>query len=105
MLRSLPCIETIISDNPFKKIKPDKNINLYVTFLSAEPVTALKKSLIASGDNVATFRVLNQEVYTLYNRTNAKHPFSNNFVEKKLKVSATTRNWSVKNKILNVASK
>lgn len=105
MLRSLPGIETIISDNPFKKIMLDKNINLYVTFLSAEPVTALKKSLIASSDNVATFRVLNQEVYTLYNRTNAKHPFSNNFVEKKLKVSATTRNWSVINKILNVASK
>ena len=90
----------IIKNNPFKKNKLDKTLHLYLTFLSEEPANDIKKSLIASSDDIATFKIKNRELYTLYKRNNAKHPFSNNFVEKKLKVAATTRNWNVINKVL-----
>lgn len=103
MLRTTTEMEEIIKDNPFKKTKLDKTIHLYLTFLSEEPADELKKSLIASSDDVATFKIKNRELYTLYKRSNAKHPFSNNFVEKKLKVAATTRNWNVINKVLDFA--
>jgi uncharacterized protein (DUF1697 family) len=103
VLRTIPEIEDIIKLNPFKKNKIDNTVNLYLTFLYEEPSEDLKKSLIASSDDIATFKITEKEVYTLYQRSNAKHPFSNNFVEKKLKVAGTTRNWTVINKILNFA--
>jgi len=92
-------IEKIVEQNPFAKKKLDKDYNLYVTFLSEEPAADLKKSLQLLSDEIATYKITSCEVYTLYKRSNAKHPFSNNFVEKKLKVAATTRNWNVVNKI------
>lgn len=100
VLRTISEIGEIIKFNPFKKSKIDKTVSLYLTFLYEEPSEDLKKSLIASSDDIVTFKIMGKEVYTLYQRSNAKHPFSNNFVEKKLKVSATTRNWTVINKIL-----
>jgi len=103
MLRSISEIEEIIKNNPFGKVKLDKTVVEYLTILHEEPSDNLKNSLLASSDNIATFKMKNREVYTLYLRTNAKHPFSNNFVEKKLKVAATTRNWTVINKVLNFA--
>lgn len=99
VVRSVSEIEKIIKLNPFSKIKIDKEVGLYVTFLSEVPKSDLNKSLVDSSDDIATYRIINREVFTLYKRTNAKHPFSNNFVEKKLKVAATTRNWNVVNKI------
>lgn len=105
MLRSISEIEIILKDNPFNKVKLDKMVHLYLTFLREEPSTELKKSLLSQSDNIANYKIKRREVYTLYQRSNAKHPFSNNFVEKKLKVAATTRNWTVMNKILDFVKK
>lgn len=103
MLRTMLEMEAIIKNNPFKKARLDKTVHLYLTFLYEEPSVELKKSLISSSDDIATFKIKNRELYTLYKRSNAKHPFSNNFVEKKLKLAATTRNWNVINKVLDFA--
>ena len=103
MLRTIPEMEAIMKNNPFKKEKLDKTLSQYLTFLHDEPLTELNKTLISSSDDVATFKIKEKEVYTLYKRSSAKHPFSNNFVEKKLKVAATTRNWNVINKVLDFA--
>jgi uncharacterized protein (DUF1697 family) len=103
MLRTIPEIEKIIKENPFKKTKLDNTLHMYVTFLHDEPSAELKKLLISSSNNITTFKIKGREVYTLYKRSNAKHPFSNNFVEKQLKVPATTRNWNVINKVLETA--
>ena len=103
MLRTIPEVEKIIKDNPFKKTKLDKTLHLYLTFLHDKPLMELKKSLSSFSDDIATFKTKEREVYTLYKRNNAKHPFSNNFVEKKLRVKATTRNWKVIDKVLAMA--
>ena len=103
MIRTVDEIEKIIRQNPFRKVKLDKDVHLYVTFLSEEPATDLKKSLQLLSDEIATYKIAKRDVYTLYKRSNAKHPFSNNFVEKKLKIKATTRNWNVVNKIYELA--
>lgn len=104
MLRTVPELQAIIKTNPFKKINLDKNINLYVSVLSDKPGNDLQKSFISSSDEIATFKMTDREVYTLYKRKNAKNPFSNSFVEKKLKVASTTRNWSVISKIFEIAA-
>ena len=99
MLRTFSDLEKIIKNNPFKEIKLDKEIHLYLSVLHGEPDIDSKKLLISLSDDIATFKIKDREVYTHYKRSNAKHPFSNSFVEKKLKVAATTRNWSVISKI------
>jgi len=104
MTRSISEIEKIIKQNPFQKVKLDDSLKLYLTFLSQEPEDDLKKELTNSSDEIATYKIISNEVYTLYKRTEAKHPFSNNFVEKKLKVNATTRQWNVVKEVFELAT-
>ena len=104
MTRSISEIEKIIRQNPFQKVKLDDSLKLYLTFLSQEPEDDLKKELTNSSDEIATYKIISNEVYTLYKRTEAKHPFSNNFVEKKLKVNATTRQWNVVKEVFELAT-
>ncbi|MCP1305721.1 hypothetical protein [Paenibacillus tyrfis] len=54
-------------------------------------------------NDVDDFRVLNREVYILSWKGYGKSLFSNNFVEKKLKVAATTRNWETVNKLSDLS--
>jgi uncharacterized protein (DUF1697 family) len=104
MIRSISEIEKIIKQNPFQKVKLDDSLRLYISFLSEEPDDELKKQLLNSADAIATYKIMGREVYTLYKRTKAKHPFSNNFVEKKLKVKATTRQWNVLKELFDLGS-
>jgi uncharacterized protein (DUF1697 family) len=104
MIRSISEIEKIIKRNPFQKAKLDDSLRLYISFLSEEPDDELKKQLLNSTDEIAEYKITGREVYTLYKRTKAKHPFSNNFVEKKLKVKATTRQWNVVKELFELGS-
>ncbi len=104
MLRTTSELETIIKNNPFKKTKLDKTIQLYLSFLAEEPTDDLKKTFISLSGDVSTFRIKGANLYTLYQRNKAKDPFSNIFIEKKLKTKATTRNWNVVNKVFELAS-
>ena len=98
-------LEASIKQNPFNKINLDKTIQLYVTFLSEEPNHELLKSFISKSSRISTYKMINNDIFTLYKRNKGKDPFSNSFVEKQLKVSAITRNWNVLNKILELANR
>ncbi len=94
MIRTIDGLKGIIQYKPFKKIK-DADAKLYVMFLSDEPKNVPKDFTIKE---VNFFQIRNREAFVSLSK-NAKNPFSNNLVEKKLKVSATTRNWNVVRKI------
>ena len=97
MPRALAELEEIAAHNPFK----DAGAKIYITFLSAEPDAELKDSLASFGNDFEVFRFRNREMYCLIRPNNpAKELFSNNFIEKHLKVAATTRNVTTVNKIL-----
>ena len=93
MLITIDELKGIIEYNPFKKIKGDAK--LYVTFLSEAPKNVPLESLKSE---VEYFLIRNREVFAVL-RKGVKTRFSNNFIEKKLGVSATTRNWNVVRKI------
>ena len=91
-------IEKIISKNPF-----DDNVDqkkLYVTILTAKPVTTDIKELNNHKNKADKFIVKEDVIYILYDEGAGKSDFSNNFIEKKLHLSATTRNWNTMNKLL-----
>ncbi len=99
IIKTLPDMEFIIKNNPFKKY--DEDMGLHVSFLSGVPeADAVKELLLLQNDN-EQFRVSGTEAYLLV-KTGAygKTKFSNTFLEKKLKIKATTRNWATVNKML-----
>jgi uncharacterized protein (DUF1697 family) len=103
MLRTVNELEKIVKNNPFSKVKLDNNIKLYLTFLQTESSIELIRSLKELKNDIQDSKIKNREVYTSYRRDIVKNPFSNNQIEKKLILSGTTRNWSVVDKILDLA--
>lgn len=96
-------LEEAIRHNPYEMNESDESGKLYVTFLSRQPSPEAIENLLSYQNEIDEFRILDRVVY-IFCRTNyGKSQFSNNFLEKKLKVPATTRNWASVNKIAGIA--
>lgn len=92
-------LEEIIHHNPFDvKYLVDEE-KIYIAFLSNHPTAEAIERLESYKNEIDDFRVIQREVYILCRKGFGKTLFSNNFIEKKLGVSATTRNWDSVNKI------
>ncbi len=96
-------LEYVLANNPFinKQNKDPKRI--YVTFLSEDPPEENIPRLSEVDYNPEEFILDGTTIYFYSpdNYGNAK--MNNNFFEKKLKVSATTRNWNTVNKLVEMA--
>ena len=96
----------VINENPFKH----EDIKLiYVTFLSDNPSEKLIKDLTRSIDeNIANktdkYIIIGKEIYLFLPNGYGRTKLNNNFFEKKLGISATTRNWRSINKIVDIAN-
>lgn len=102
IVKTLKEIDSTIKLNPFKKIKTQEGEKLHVTFLSGSPAKAAADNLAAVKDDVDEIRLLGSEVYILCRKGYGSTLFSNTFIEKKLGVSATTRNWATVEKLLSL---
>lgn len=98
VLRMFHEIGKVIRNNPFDSIKTEEKSKLYVTFLSEVPSYDVRGSLGVYSNDAEYARVVNREVY-IFSNNYGKTCFSNTFIEKKLGVAATTRNWATVNKI------
>jgi uncharacterized protein (DUF1697 family) len=99
LVRTIPDIEAIIKKNPFKKHTDD--MALHVSFLSEKANDTLLDQLLALQTEFEQFRFIDTEGYILVRKgAYGETKFSNNFLEKKLKLYATTRNWATVNKML-----
>ena len=104
-LRTPEDIFNIIKVNPFKKEIAEPNIKLYVTLLSKAPENKIKKAAAAYDNEFESFKIKNSEVYILIRKNDIqKTVFSTNFLEKKLGLVGTTRNWNSINKILQLTT-
>lgn len=105
IIRSIEEVTHVIESNPFLAqpgIDPEK---LHVTFLEDTP-------LGSSLDNIQTYNyppdvlvISGREVFLHCPVNYGETKFSNKFLESKLKVSATTRNWKTINKLHEIATK
>ena len=97
-IQNIKQLKNIIKLNPFKKAKKDEM--KYATFLPSG--LRISKLPISSQDNdVEVFFIKNDIAFSLSRKVKGKYGFPNGFIEKKFKVSATTRNWNTINKIIN----
>ncbi len=105
VIRTKNEMKNIINRNPFKK---EDLKHIYVTFLSDIPSEKLIKDLdhIVTEDmkNVSDkYNVSKREIYLFLPNGYGRTKLNNNFFEKKLDTSATTRNWRSINKIVDIA--
>jgi uncharacterized protein (DUF1697 family) len=101
IIRTARELEQVIQGNPFVGSADDGM--LYVTFLAEAPTAEAIDRLASHKDGVDDVHVVNREVYLVCRNGYSKTMFSNNFLESKLRVQATTRNWQTVNRIASMA--
>lgn len=103
IIRTVDEMAEIVKLNPFKDVKADKEKFLYVTFLSNEPDEARKKELLNSANDVEAYEIIGREVFILCDKKGyGKTKFNNTYLEKKLALRATTRNWNTVRKMVEM---
>ncbi len=95
----------IFKKNPYLPEKENEIEKLYCTFLFDLPEDSNLSLLneVSSPDDQYIFG--NACMYFLYNNGYGRAKISNSFIERKLKVLATTRNWKTMIKLMEMVSK
>jgi uncharacterized protein (DUF1697 family) len=97
IVRKLDEFHEVVRNCPFEAEKYDK---LYITFLSDEPTLSAIDNIKSITSETEELKIIKREVYLICNKSYHEALFSNNFLEKKLGVFATTRNWNTLNKLI-----
>jgi len=100
LVKTLKEIEEIVKRNPFVKDKAIDQSKLHITFLSEGPKMASTSDLEGLATNGERFHVIDQQIYLYCPNGYGRTKLSNNTIEKKLSVVATTRNWRTVNALL-----
>lgn len=98
-------LETIIENNPLAKNELHNVLFLHVTFLGDNPIQFDKESIILKKQPEERIEFTQNAVYLYCPNGYGNTKLNNNFIENKLKVKATTRNWKTTNELLRLASK
>jgi uncharacterized protein (DUF1697 family) len=102
IVKSVDELRRIAETHPLEDLGDPKN--LYVTFLAYDPTVPDVETLMETMNEVDRHEVANRVVYSYYGQGYGNSKRSNNFIEKILKVSATTRNWAVVQKLAELAA-
>jgi len=106
LFRTVRELERIVSEAPFKSFETEPDVKLYVAFLSRKPRTKPIFPLRSSQEALEALAMKNLEVFIVSRRKkNGFYGFPNNFVEKELGVSATSRNWSTLTRMVELVRK
>jgi uncharacterized protein (DUF1697 family) len=101
MVRARAEIESIVENNPFDgQFENDKD--LHVFFLDGELPAEKRDLLLSNNSETEMFAVRGREIYCLLRVSVLDSLMGKDYIGKKLKVSATARNWRTVNKILEL---
>ena len=92
IVRTKEELNKAIINNPFFKNNADIN-RLFLTFLKEKPNEENLNKILLYDFEPDQFIIHNTEAYLFINGKFHKSKLTNNFFEKQLKVTATTRNW------------
>jgi uncharacterized protein (DUF1697 family) len=102
VVRSKAQLAKIVAGNPFAK-RSDDATKLHVTFLAKKPAAANVKALEPERFPREELRVSGTEVYLHYPDGYGRSKLTNAYLEKKLGVAATNRNWRTVTKLAELA--
>lgn len=104
VIRNMDELKTVVESSPFAD-KEEKYV--HVTFLSNIPSEAMVQTIDPENINgiksSEQFIVKSREIYLYLPEGYGRTKLTNNFFEKKLGLSATTRNWKTINTLLEIA--
>ncbi|WP_405144203.1 DUF1697 domain-containing protein [Sphaerisporangium sp. NBC_01403] len=92
LLRTAAELDAVLTSNPFLGEQDDLT-KLLVTFLAADPGADKAGALASPPGETGSLALVGREVYVHVPDGYGRTKLSNAFVEKKLGVAATTRNW------------
>ena len=100
---SIDELAKIARRDPFKEVEPG-DVMLCVVFLFDEPATVPKLPLVSTTDKLELIAIRDRAAFVVARRKKTGwFGFPNNFVEKQLGVTATTRQWSTLKKLIDFA--
>ncbi len=103
MIRTPEQFQNLLENNPFLGEKTEDIRQLYVTFLDeASPIGALD-ALVKFATKSEEFHLRGKEIYLFYPNGAGRSKLSNNLIERKLGVTATTRNWRTVSKLADLS--
>ncbi len=91
-------VRQIVADNPFKK---EDTPTIYFTILAKPPEKQKVKELSVQNFQPDKFVITDEVVYLYCPLRYGTSKLNNNFIEKKLGVSATTRNYNTMSKLVD----
>ena len=97
-------LETIYAANPFLQEPTNDITKLHVTLLSNKPNENDIIPLKTLSKNEDTFIILDKTIYLYCPNGYGKTLLNNNLFERKLKISATTRNWNTISKLVELSN-
>jgi len=101
MVRTIDEIKDIIKNNPFAG-QFENGKDLHVLFLNEELAAEKRAALLANNNENEMFAVRNREIFCLLRVSVLDSLIGKDYIGKKLKVSATARNWRTVSKILEL---
>jgi uncharacterized protein (DUF1697 family) len=96
-------LNEVIENNPFAKDSTKDKTFLHVTFLSSLPGNVNIHALEEKKQGDEEVSLVGNAVYLYSPHGYGRTKLTNNFLETKLKVTATTRNWKTTNELSRIA--
>jgi uncharacterized protein (DUF1697 family) len=96
-------LKDVLQNNPFVHERKRDLAKLHVTFLSHEPAKEGLEKLKAGDYGADEYSFCGGVVYLFCPDGYGKTKLNNNFLESKLKMAATTRNWKTINELVRIA--
>jgi len=103
MVKEIDELKTIVKNNPFGNDVSKDISYIHVTFLSAIPDKANVDKIKEGKYGVDEFVWIDNAIYLYCPNGYGITKLNNNFIESKLKVMATTRNWKTTKELLSMA--
>ncbi|MCB9034740.1 MAG: DUF1697 domain-containing protein [Chitinophagales bacterium] len=95
-------LEKIVNSNPFLNDKSKDLAFFHITFLSEKPKTEYTELLKQINLKNDQFKIIDKALYLYCPDSYSNSKLTNSFIESKLKVTATTRNWKTVNQLLKM---
>ena len=93
VLRTAEELQRVVAACPFASDTWGEGESLYVSLLAAAPASEGIERLLAYRSEIDEFCIVGREVFLLYRQRMPDSKLQNNFLEQKLGVRATARNW------------
>jgi uncharacterized protein (DUF1697 family) len=95
VMLTLDTVKALVSRNPFKKDKPSADELFFVVLLASEPRPLPKLPMRSVTENFDVIAIRDGAAFIVAHRKKTGwFGFPNNYIEKELGVTATTRNWT-----------